>query len=107
MSTSEQIAFVFLVATLPVALLFIWRFSRDLWFKTPFGISLMMIAVAIVLATCSSILFRLYGPTYWGRPVMIVATAVLTFLAMLTRTVVLIRAQNAEKRSRALTEHRH
>lgn len=107
MTTSEKVAFAFAVATLPVALVFIWRFARDLWYKTAFGVSLMMIAVAIVFATVSSILFRLYGYGYWGRPVLLVATASLTFTAMLTRTVVLIRAQNAEKRSRALTEHRH
>lgn len=107
MTNSEKISFVLALATLPIALLFIWRFARDLWYKTAFGVSLMLIAIAIVLSTVSSILFRLYGVDYWGRPVMIVTTWALTFVAMLTRTVVLIRAQNADKKSRALTEHRH
>lgn len=107
MSWPERISFALSCMTLPVALLFIWRFARDLWWKTWFGRSLMMIAVAIVFATVSGILFRLYGFGYPGRGFMLIATSVLTFGAMVARTVVLIHAQNAEKRSRALTEHRH
>jgi hypothetical protein len=106
MTWAETTQLVLAVATLPVAALFIWRFSRDLWWRTWFGRSLMMIAVAVLVYTLSAVLFRLFGD-YHGRSLMIVASSGLTFLAMLTRTVVLINAQNSERRSRALTEHRH
>ena len=107
MTVAEAIQLGLASTTLPAALLFIWRFSRDLWYRTWFGRSLMAIAIAVLLYTLSTILFRAFGPGYWGRDVLIIVTAGLTSFALWTRTVVLIKAQNAEKRSRALTEHRH
>lgn len=86
---AERIQLAFAIATLPWALGFIWQYAKDPWFKTWFGRSLMMIAVAVLLTSASAILFRLFGPDYWGRPVLLVASSALTFVAMCVRTLVL------------------
>lgn len=99
MTVPETISFVFAAATLPVALLFIWRYSRDLWWRTPFGWSVMLIAVAVVLYSLSSILFRLFGPEYFGRPLLLPLSAAATFVAMLLRTLVLWQVQKYDRRA--------
>lgn len=94
---AERIQLAFAIATLPWALGFIWEYSKDPWYKTWFGRSLMMIAVAVLLASTSAILFRLFGPDYWGRPALLIGSSGLTFLAMLTRTLVLRWLQSQDK----------
>ena len=92
----EAIQLSFATATLPWALAFIWLFGRDPWWRSWFGRSLMMIAVAVAATSLSGVLFRLFGPDYWGRPVILVAAAVLAFAAMVTRTFVLRDLQAAD-----------
>lgn len=114
MTLYEKIQLGFAVATLPVALYFIWLFAKDRWAATWFGRSLMAIAVALALQTLSAILFRIYGPDYWSRPFLLPISAGLAFFAILSRTLVLKNAQMKDKRARAASElsasleqHRH
>lgn len=86
---AERIELAFAVATFPWALGFIWKYARDPWWRTWFGRSLMMIAVAVALTSLSATLYRLFGTDYWGRPVLLVAASVLTYCAMCVRTLVL------------------
>lgn len=85
------------ILTLPVSVWFIVLYSRDPWWKTWFGRSLMLIAVAVTIYTLSTILFRNFGD-YPGRDVMLVASADITFAAMLMRTLVLRSAQRDDHR---------
>jgi hypothetical protein len=94
---AEKIQLAFAIATLPWALGFIWEYAKDPWYKTWFGRSLMMIAVAVLLASASAIMFRLFGPDYWGRPALLVGSSALTFAAMSTRTLVLRWLQAHDK----------
>lgn len=97
MSIPEKIALVFAILTLPAALVFIWRYARDPWWRTMFGVSLMLIAVAVLLYSLASIAFRIWGPDYIGRPVLLPAASGMTFVAMTLRTVVLWRLQRADR----------
>lgn len=85
------------VATAFIALVFMALYSRDPWQKSWFGRSLMLLALSIFLVGVSVILFRLYGPDYPLRPVLIVVTADTAFFAMLVRTLVLIGAQRNDE----------
>lgn len=81
--------------TLPVTVWFVSLYARDPWWRSWFGRSLMLIAVAVFLYTLSVVLFRNYGD-YPGRDIMLVASADATFLAMLVRTLVLRSEQKAD-----------
>ncbi len=85
------------VATAFIALVFMALYSRDPWFKSWFGRSLMLLALSIFMVGVSVILYRLYGPDYPLRSVLIIATADTAFVAMLLRTLVLIGAQRADE----------
>jgi hypothetical protein len=81
--------------TLPVSLWFMSLYARDPWWKSWFGRSLMLIAVAIAVDASATVLFREFGD-YPGREVMLIVSADLTFLAMLIRTLVLRAEQHAD-----------
>lgn len=82
--------------TLPVAGCFMYLYARDPWWKSWFGRSLMLIAVAIFVACTATVLFRRLGD-YPGRDLMLILSADLTFAAMLIRTIVLRREQKADR----------
>lgn len=96
----EQVQLTLFAATIPWAVYFVWIYAHDLWFKTWFGRSLMMIAAAVALFSTSAVLFRLFGDSYPGRPVLIVASAALTFIAMVTRVIVIRALQRNDKESK-------
>ena len=105
---AETFQLVLAWITLPFALRFVWRFAHpsERWYKTMFGWSLMTLAVAVVLQMIQAILFRLFGADYWGRPVILIVAASLTFVAMVLRDHVLGKAQRDDRaRARAHTEH--
>lgn len=82
--------------TLPVAACFMYLYARDPWWSTWFGRSLMLIAVAIFVACVATVLFRRFGD-YPGRDLMLIVSADLTFVAMVSRTLVLRREQRADR----------
>lgn len=81
--------------TLPVAACFVYLYSRDPWWASWFGRSLMLIGVAIFVACLATVLFRRFGD-YAGRDLMLILSADLTFAAMLIRTIVLRHEQKAD-----------
>jgi hypothetical protein len=90
---------VYLV-TAVIAVVFMVMYARDAWFTNWFGRSLMLIAVAFLLVGVSVILYRTFGPDYPFRPVLIILTADVSMVAMLSRTLVLRWAQRQDKRRR-------
>lgn len=99
MTLPEKIQTVFALATIVPSLLFIALFARpsERWWRSWFGVSLMMIAVVLVEYAVSTALFRLYGVNYPGRDFVIVSTSLLAFTAISLRTWVLARAQLKER----------
>lgn len=81
--------------TIPIAAWFCWLYMHDPWWRSWFGRSLMALAAAIWLACVATVLFRLFGD-YWGRDLMLIVSADLTFAAMLARTLVLRSEQKAD-----------
>jgi FlaA1/EpsC-like NDP-sugar epimerase len=95
----ETVQLTLFVATLPWAVAFIVLYARDRWWRSPFGWSLMMIAVAVTLYSASAVLFRLFGQEYPLRDAMILGSSALTFLAIVVRTLVLRGVQRGERHS--------
>lgn len=95
---AEQVQGRMYVATAFVALVFMALYSRDPWWKTAFGRSLMLLAFSMFVLGVSVVLFRFVGPDYFGRPVVIIFVADSVFLAMCMRTVVLWNAQRRDRR---------
>lgn len=95
MTAAEQISTCFALATLVPAVVFVVLYARpsERWWRSWFGISLMMIAVVLIEYSLSTALFRLYGPFYTGRDFVIVSTSVLAFTAISVRSWVLLKAQ--------------
>ncbi len=85
------------VATAVVSVVFMALYSRDPWWRTLFGRSLMLLAASVFLVGLSVVLFRFVGDDYPGREVLIIVAADATFVAMLLRTIVLVRAQRADE----------
>jgi hypothetical protein len=94
---AEQVQGRIYVGTAVAAAVFIALYSRDPWHKSWFGRSLMMIAVSMLLLGISVVLFRLFGPDYPFRSVLIIVVADLTFAAMVARTAVLWAAQRDDE----------
>lgn len=84
------------VLTAATAVVFIALYSRDPWWKSWFGRSLMLVAVAFFLYGLSVVLFRNFGD-YPGRDVLIVVAQDASFAAMVMRTAVLWGAQRADE----------
>jgi hypothetical protein len=93
---AEQVQGNVAFLTLPVSVWFMSLYARDPWWKSWFGRSLMLIAVAISVDVAATVLFRRFGD-YPGRDVMLIVSADLTFLAMLIRTLVLRAEQKADR----------
>jgi hypothetical protein len=103
MSAAEKAQLIITMPTWFVTVSFIVLYSRrgERWYRSWFGISLMLIAWAVLAYTTSVILFRLYGPGYLGRDWLLVGSALLTLVAMLMRTAVLAAAQHDDRKHRA------
>jgi hypothetical protein len=91
-SGNIMIAFLFLLAYIPEK-------PQRHWF----GSSLILIAVAVLFYSLTTVLFRIYGAEYPGREVLVTMSNALTTSAMVMRTCVLLAAQG---RGRSLL-HRH
>jgi hypothetical protein len=85
------------VLTLAWSLWFVWIYSRDPWWKTWFGRSLMLLAVGLTLNEISVVLFRNLGD-YPGRAFLIVVAQDVILAAMVIRTLVLRDAQRRDDR---------
>lgn len=96
---AERYQLTIAIITLAPAIIFIVLYGREKWWRSWFGISLMLMAVAILGACCSAILFRIFGADYLGRPYFLVFTSSLTFVAMTARTFVLAAAQMGDRRA--------
>lgn len=86
------------VATLPAALVFIVAYIPERPWRHWFGASLLLLAVGVLAYAVSVVLFRLYGPFYPGRDVMVVTSIGLVCTAMWMRTWVLLAAQSRGRR---------
>lgn len=100
--------------TVPWALWFIilyctdegwWSYRREgRSYPNWFGRSLMLIAVAVLLSSAGTVLFRIFGFNYPLRTALVVAIWTLTPAAMVMRTLVLWRAKRGDRR-RVLDRH--
>jgi hypothetical protein len=86
------------LATLPFALLFIVAYIPERPWGQWFGASLLLLAVGVLAYTLTVVLFRFYGPDYWGRDVMVTTSVGLVLTAMSMRTWVLLSAQARDRR---------
>lgn len=107
MPTADDLQLWIAVPAIAVTIVFIGMFARpsERWWKTMFGTSLMLLAVAILIAETTVVLFRIYGPEYYGRDVLRVTAQCMTFVAMALRTWVLFSAQRHDRRSRPHSRH--
>lgn len=95
----ESLQLYLAFATLPLALGFILIYVPEKPWRTWFGSSLLLLAVAVLLYTLSVVLYRMLGPDYAGRAQMVTASVSLTFVAMLMRLCVLSVEQWRERRT--------
>lgn len=86
-------------ATLPVTLAFLVLFCRpsERWWTTWFGRSLFTLALGVLTYSATTVLYR-FGGEYPGRPGLLIASTLLVFAAMLTRTIVLWHSQRHGRR---------
>ena len=86
-------------ATLPVTVLFLVLFCRpsERWWSTWFGRSLFVLALGVLAYSSATVMYRAFGD-YLGRPVLLLASTSLVFVAMVIRTVVLWRSQRGGRR---------
>lgn len=85
-------------AVLIASTIFIAIFSREPWWRAPFGRSVMTMAVGIWIFAAIASVRQWLGPDYPGREVVRDSAQALVLLAMVERTVVLIRARRRDKR---------
>lgn len=97
---AEQVQGRVYTVTAIVSVLFIVLYSRDPWWRSLFGRSLMLLAVAVFLYGLSVVLFRFVGPDYFGRDALLVVAADATLAAMALRTWVLWVAQKRDRRDK-------
>lgn len=86
--------------TIVASIWFVALYSRDPWWRTLFGRSLMLIAVALFMQSLATVLYRVVGE-YPGRAFLIVGAADIALLAMVMRTRVLHVAQRDERHQAA------
>ena len=98
MTWYESAQTVIAFATLPVTAYFLFLFAKpsERWWATPFGRSLMLLAVGVFLYSSATVMWRLFGDYPW-RPFMLLGATGSAFVAMLIRTVVLHNAQKTER----------
>lgn len=101
MTVVDQIQTWLALGCLPVSTAFIVLFGRksERWWRTEFGVSLMLVAVAIFFSGLATALYRIYGPDYPLRDPLRLSAQALALVAMLLRTRVLARAQWHDYRS--------
>lgn len=99
MTTADHLQLWMAVICLPITALFIYMFGKpsERWWRSWFGISLMLLAIAIFWAELSVVLFRFWGMEYYGRDIIRVGAQFLTLTAMGLRTWVLFVAQRHDK----------
>lgn len=102
MTLADHLQLWIAIAALPVCAYFIYMFGKpsERFWRTKFGVSLMLIAVAIFWAELSVVLYRIFGFDYTGRDIIRVGSQALTLIAMTLRTWVLHNAQRNDKRPR-------
>lgn len=83
--------------TLPFAVVFILAYLPERPWREWFATSLLLLAVGVLFYVTSVILFRLYGPDYWGRDLMVVGSVGLVCTAMVMRTFVLLSLQRGAR----------
>lgn len=96
MTLADHLQLGMALLCLPVTAYFIYMFGKpsERFWRSWFGISLMLLAVAIFIAELSVVLFRFYGLDYYGRDVIRVSAQAMTLIAMGLRTWVLHVAQH-------------
>lgn len=97
---AESVQLVICLCALVPTVDFVVRFGRpsERWWRHRFGWSLMLLAVAVLLMLAQTILFRLYGPDYWGRDVVLISASSMVFVAMLLRDLELRSLQRQDRR---------
>lgn len=85
--------------TLPAVVAFVALYAKpsERWWRSWFGWSLMLMAVAIGLSCLATVLFRIVGHPYPGRDVLLIVGSTVTLVAMVMRTGVLLRAQRRDR----------
>lgn len=102
MTLADHLQLWIAITTLPVSAYFIYMFAKpsERFWRSMFGVSLMLIAIAIFWAELSVVLYRIFGFDYTGRDIIRVGSQALTLIAMSLRTFVLDRAQRQDKTPR-------
>lgn len=81
------------IAGLAVVIVFIGLFSREPWWRQPFGRSLMFLAVSLGLFELATALRQWFGPEYPGRQVVRYTAQIVMLSSVVAITVELIRAR--------------
>lgn len=95
------------VATLPFALIFILAYIPERPWREWFGTSLLLLAIGVLFYTLSVVLFRFYGPSYWGRDILVVGSVGLVFTSMVIRAFVLLGVQGRDQEGFGAVVVRH
>ena len=80
-----------------VTLAFLAVFVREPWTKHPFGQSVMVLSVGVLLLSCLGLAVYIFGPNYPGREYAVLTGRLLITVAMGQRLVVLIRARRKDR----------
>ena len=80
-----------------VAVGFALYFARErVWWKTPFGRSVMVLTLGIIVLSGQGLAYQILGPHYPGRVWYVIGGRFLVAGALLQRAVVLLRARRAD-----------
>lgn len=82
-----------------VALLFLLVFATEPWTKHPFGQSVMVLTVGILVLGCQSIITYTLGQDYAAREPLVVTGRLLVTVGIGQRLVVLLKLRHADRSS--------
>lgn len=85
------------VALFVVTTVFIAAFIREPWWRAPFGRSVMVLSGGLWLYSGTAVLHIIGGSDYPGRALVVIGALSLVDLAMVSRTLVVLRAQRRNK----------
>ncbi len=80
-----------------VTTLFLLVFAREPWTKHPFGQSVMVLSIGVLLLSCLGLAVYIFGPDYPGREYAVLTGRLLITVAMGQRLVVLLRARRKDR----------
>lgn len=80
-----------------VTTLFLLVFVLEPWTKHPFGQSVMVLSIGVLLLSCLGLAVYIFGPDYPGREYAVLTGRLLITVAMGQRLVVLLRARRKDR----------